>query len=57
MGPACAIVRCKKNIKTGTDNIPPPAPVKPIRKPINRPSIGVRIRVVSMENIIHKNNI
>lgn len=52
MGPAWAMDRCRNEMSAGTDSIPPPAPVRPIRSPIRRPSMGV-VMSESMDIIMY----
>lgn len=41
IGPAVATSKCKVNTNSGTERIPPPAPVKPIKVPIKIPRAGL----------------
>jgi len=41
IGAASAMGKPKKKTKRGTDKMPPPAPVRPIRMPTRMPSAGL----------------
>jgi hypothetical protein len=43
MGAASITVRLRKNTKSGTDKIAPPAPVKPRTTPTDKPSSRLRL--------------